>query len=289
MKTTIKKRNNFIVTAIKYIFLITVLFFTLIPVVYTFCAAFKTNMEIMTDPASLFPKQPTLDNFKAAMTGEGFNIPRMFWNSTWYSATVVAITVIMSSLVGYVFARGGNFPGSKTIFALFSSLMFVSLGSITIYAVFEVLNIFNLSDNLWGLVVMKFFQVGIVNVYLVRSYIKGIDPAIDEAAEIDGCSFIGVFFRIISPLLKPILATITILAFKSSWNEYLMPTLFTISRPEQHTLIVGITALKSSGGAAANWNLMLAGATVALIPTFVVYGFANKHFVEGLTAGAVKG
>jgi ABC-type glycerol-3-phosphate transport system permease component len=68
-----------------------------------------------------------------------------------------------------------------------------------------------------------------------------------------------------------------------------MPTLFTISRPDQQTLIVGIMRLKNSGAAAANWNLMLAGATVALIPIFIVYAFCNKYFVDGLTAGAVKG
>ena len=89
--------------------------------------------------------------------------------------------------------------------------------------------------------------------------------------------------------MKPIIATLTILSFQSSWNDYLMPTLFTISRPEQRTLIVGITALKNSGSAASNWNLMLAGAVITIIPILVVYGFANKYFVNGLASGAVKG
>ena len=101
--------------------------------------------------------------------------------------------------------------------------------------------------------------------------------------------FFGIFFHIIAPLLKPILATISILAFNSSWNEYLMPTLFTLSNRQQRTLIVGIMSLKNSGQAAANWNLMLAGATVAMLPILIVYLFANRYFVEGLTAGALKG
>ena len=274
---------------VKYVFLTFVLFLVLVPLLYTVFSAFKTNSEIMTHPEALFPLEPTLDNFKIAMSGDGFNILRMFWNSVWFSVCCVTITVLSSSLIGYVFARGGDFPGSKIIFALFSSLMFISLGSITIYAIFEVLNMLNLSNSLWGLVVMRLFSVGIVNIYLIRSYIRTLSPSLDEAAVMDGCSFIGIFFRIILPLLKPIIATITILAFNSSWNEYLMPTLFTISRPDQQTLIVGIMRLKNSGSAAANWNLMLAGATVALIPVFIVYAFCNKYFVEGLTAGAVKG
>ena len=192
-------------------------------------------------------------------------------------------------MAGYVFARGGNFAGSKVLFAIFSSLMFINMGSITIYPIFQVLGILKLSSSLWGLIVMRFFSVGIINIYLVRSYIKTISPELDEAAEMDGCSFFGIFFHIIAPLLKPILATISILAFNSSWNEYLMPTLFTLSNRQHRTLIVGIMSLKNSGQAAANWNLMLAGATVAMLPILIVYLFANRYFVEGLTAGALKG
>lgn len=283
------KRAEFIKKTIIYIFLCAVLFVTILPVIYTIFASFKTNSEIMTHPETLFPLEPTLDNYKAALTTGSFNIPLMFWNSTYYTVLTVIITITISSLSGYVFARGGNFPGSKVIFTVFSSLMFINMGSITIYAVFKVLDIVHLSDSLWGLIVMKVFGIGIVNIYLVRSYIRTLPYSLDEAAKIDGCSFIGIFFKIIGPLLKPIIATISILAFNSSWNDYLMPTLFTISRPEQRPLIVGIMALKNSGNAASNWNLMLAGATVALIPILIAYAFGNKYFVEGLASGAVKG
>lgn len=283
------KRAEFIKKTIIYIFLCAVLFVTILPVIYTVFASFKTNSEIMTHPETLFPLEPTLDNYKAALTTGSFNILLMFWNSTYYTVLTVIITITISSLSGYVFARGGNFPGSKVIFTVFSSLMFINMGSITIYAVFKVLDIVHLSDSLWGLIVMKVFGIGIVNIYLVRSYIRTLPYSLDEAAKIDGCSFIGIFFKIIGPLLKPIIATISILAFNSSWNDYLMPTLFTISRPEQRPLIVGIMALKNSGNAASNWNLMLAGATVALIPILIAYAFGNKYFVEGLASGAVKG
>lgn len=283
------KKVKIIKKILMYIFLSVILFITVLPIIYTILASFKTNAEIMTHPESLWPLEPTLDNYKTALTTSNFNIPRMFWNSTYYTLLSVLITVTISSLTGYVFARGGNFPGSKLIFSVFSSLMFINMGSITIYAVFKVLNIVHLSDSLWGLIVMKIFSIGIVNIYLVRSYIRTLPIELDEAARIDGCGFISTFFRIIAPLLKPVLATISILAFNSSWNDYLMPTLFTISTPHQRPLTVGIMALKNSGNAAANWNLMLAGATIALIPILIAYAFANKHFVDGLAAGAVKG
>lgn len=283
------KKKNFIINAAIYIFLIAVLIVVVVPIFYTIMSSFKTNSEIMAHPDRLFPETFMLDNYKAAWGSGSFNIPRMLWNSTYYTVLVVIITVTMSSLMGYVFARGGNFPGSKIVFAVFSSLMFINFGSITIYAVFKVLGIIHLDGSLWGLIVMKFFSVGIANVYIVRGYITSLPKEMDEAAEIDGCSFIGIFFRIIAPLLKPVIATLVVLAFNASWNDYLMPTLFTITNPQQRPLIVGIMQLKNSGAAASSWNLMLAGATVALIPVLIVYAFCNKYFVSGIAAGAVKG
>ena len=91
------------------------------------------------------------------------------------------------------------------------------------------------------------------------------------------------------PLLVPILATIAMLSFNSSWNEYLSPMIWTMSNPEQRTLIVGIMQLKSSGEAAASWNLMLAGTVIALLPVLIAYAFLNRFFVQGIVNGAVKG
>lgn len=273
----------------RYLFLTIILLFVLMPIVYTILSSFKTNSEIMAHPEHFFPTEPTLENYRIAWSGKDFNIPRMFLNSLVYTVCCMTFTVVTSALGGYVFARGGNFTGSKVVFGVFSSLMFINMGSITIYPIFQILGILKLSSSLWGLIVMRFFSVGIVNIYLVRSYIRTLPRELDEAAEVDGCSFAGVFFRIIMPLLKPILATISILAFNRSWNEYLMPTLFTLNNKQQRTLIVGIMSLKNSGASAANWNLMLAGATIAMLPIIVVYAVANKYFVEGLTAGAVKG
>lgn len=273
----------------KYLFLLIILFFVMIPIVYTISSSFKTNAEIMAHPEHFWPENPTLDNYRTAWSVKEFNIPQMFWNSVIYTMFCMTFTVTTSAMAGYVFARGGNFIGSKLIFAVFSSLMFINMGTITIYPIFQVLGILRLSSSLWGLIVMKFFHVGIINIYLVRSYVRTLPGELDEAAEMDGCSFFGIFVRIIVPLLKPILATISILAFNSSWNEYLMPTLFTINNKKQRTLIVGIMSLKNSGESASNWNLMLAGATIAMIPIIIVYAIANKYFVEGLTAGAVKG
>lgn len=279
---------KFLARALIYIVLIAVAVFVAFPLLSVIGSAFKSNMEILTMPEVLFPKKPTFENFILAWNSEVFNVPRMLFNSTWYTLSNVVIILMNSALCGYVFARG-EFRGKTLIFAVFTSLMFISMGSITIYPSFEILSGLGLTGSLVGLLVMSCFGIPIVNMHLVRGFVNSLPKEIDEAAEIDGCGFIGRFFKIILPMLKPIMATLAILAFNSAWNDYLMPTMFTLSNPKQHTLIIGIMALKSSGQGATSWNLMFAGTFIALVPVLVIFAFGNKYITKGIAAGAVKG
>lgn len=271
-----------------YIVMITILILVLFPIIYTFLASFKSNAEILVNPGRVFPEHFTLENYKIAWNSEDFDVKRLVWNSTYYTAICVCMGILKSSMAGYVFARA-EFPGKKIMFAAFSALLFIKLGSITVYPLFNILNKIHLNKSLFGLIVVKVFGVPVVYIYLVKSFVTALPRELDEAAKIDGCSFAGTFFRVIAPLLKPVMATIGILSFKNTWNEYLMPTIFTLGNPSQRTLIAGVVALKSTGNAASSWNLMLAGSVIALIPVLLVYTFANKFFVTGLASGAVKG
>ena len=277
------KENWFI-----YILLTVILLIVVFPLVYTVCAAFKPNVEILADPGAIFPKQATLDNFITALSDEDFNVPVLLKNSVYYTVIITVAVIFKSAMSGYVFARG-EFPGKKIIFGVFSALLFIHLGTITVYPLFDILNVIHLNRSLWGLIIIKIFGVNVINIYLVRSFVKSLPEGLDEAARIDGCNFIQTFFYIIAPLLKPVLATVGILAFKNSWNEYLMPTIFTLSNPAQRTLIAGVVALKSGGAAATSWNLMFAGSAIALVPVLIAYAFGNRYFVSGLASGSVKG
>lgn len=273
---------------LSYIVLIIVALVTIFPLFYTIMASFKTNVEILTSPAAIFPKSPTFKNYVDAWNSDVLDIKRMLFNSTYYTVGIVTATLLTSSLGGYVFARG-EFRGKGFWLAAFSSLMFFSIGSVTIYPTLGILNFLHIPKSLPGLMIVRIFGVNIVNIYLVRSYILALPNGMEEAAEMDGCSFGGIFFRIILPLLKPIMATIGVLAFQGSWNEYLMPMIYTLGEPTQRPLIVGIIALSKSGEAAASYNLVFAGTTLALIPVLIAYSIGNKYFVSGLSAGAVKG
>jgi ABC-type glycerol-3-phosphate transport system permease component len=121
------------------------------------------------------------------------------------------------------------------------------------------------------------------------SYMSSIPYEIDEAAKIDGCGFFRIYWNIIFPLLKPLVATVGLLSFRAAWNDYMLPMIFTLANPQKSPLIVGVVSLRNSGEAASSWNLMLAGTTIAIVPMLIVYLFLNRYFIEGLTSGAVKG
>lgn len=276
-----------IIRVICYIILIAALIITIFPIVYAIAGSFKTNTELLMG-STVFPKHPTVENYVYAFQSESFNVPRMMMNSIMYTVYNVVVMILISSMAGYVFARG-KFPGRNLIFICFSSLLFVKTGGLTIYPQFQILQALHLNKGLYALMFLGLFSIPVVNIYLIRGFIDALPKELDESARIDGCSFAGTFFRIIMPLLKPVLATIGILTFNTSWNDYITPNIFTATKPEQQTLIVGLMALKNSDGAATNWNLMLAGSVIALIPVLVAYAFGNQYFVSGLASGAVKG
>ena len=269
-------------------FLIAVAIFAVFPIIFVITGAFKTNSELLTKPELLFPTEWYVGNFIKAWNSDSLNVGRMLLNSILYTAANVVIVLTTSTMAGYTFARG-KFKFKKQIFSAFVSLMFISVGSITIYPQFEILNLLHLNKGLPALLVMQFFGVPVANIFLVRNYVSTIPFTIDEAAKIDGCGFIGIFIKIIAPLLKPLFATLGILAFQSSWNDYLLPNIFTLTVPEQRTLIVGIMALKNSEGGGADWALMFSASALALAPVLLAYMFANRYFVEGIANGAVKG
>ena len=270
---------------IKHILLFLLFALVIYPFIYALICSFKTTQEILTG-TQFWPREIQFGNYAKAWVTANFS--QYTFNSAWYSIISVASALFTSAAGGYVFERG-EFRGKKIVFAMFTSLMFVTLGTANMYPQLEILQTLHLNTSLWGIVVMHFFAVNITNIYLVRSYLAGIPRELDEAAEIDGCSFIKTFFVIILPVLKPVMATVGIFAFGTAWNDYLWPMIVTLSNPAQRTLAVGMISLKGDANAAASWNLILAGAMISAIPMTVVYLIFNKYFIKGIAAGAVKG
>ena len=280
MKMQRRISNLLIFAVLTFIFVIAIF-----PVLYTIMGSFKGNMELLTSN-SLFPEKFVLDNYIQAWNMANFEKYTM--NSIFMSGTIVLGSIFTNTIAGYVFERG-KFPGKNLLFGMVISSMFVSLGSLTLYPTYMIAKFFHINTSLWGVIIIRVFGLNVTNLFITRSYIRTLSKEIDEAAKVDGCSFFSIFTRIIFPLLKPLIATIAILEFRHSWNDYLMPMVFTLSNKNRMPLIVGVMNLKGSGEAASSWNLMLAGSSIALIPMIIVYLFFNRYFIEGLTAGAVKG
>ena len=283
---TKKKKSTGAITAevFSVLFIIVIIIFTLYPVVYTIFGSFKSNAEL-TLGESFFPSEWHFKNYYRAFVEADFL--KYTINSVTISIASMILAVATTATAGYVFARM-EFFGKKFWLTLYTGMMFISLGSVTLYPLYSLLQSVVLNKSKIGMVIIM-TGAQISNVILVMGFVKTIPKELEEAASIDGCSPFGIFFKIIFPLLRPILAVVALFSFRNSWNDYLTPLMMSIGNPELKTLTVAVAQLKYSVNAAAEWNIMLAGAAIAIIPVLVLYLFMNKQFIAGLTAGAVKG
>ncbi|MBQ9862290.1 MAG: carbohydrate ABC transporter permease [Lachnospiraceae bacterium] len=278
------KRN--LSNSIIYIFLAIFFVISFFPVFFTFMSSFKSNMEVLTTGNTLIPKQFVFENYKKAWELADFSTYTK--NSIFLSFFCVIGSILSSTICGYAFSRG-KFKGKELIFYFMISSMFVSLGTLTLYPLLMIMKFVNLNKSLWGVIIIRVFGMNVTNLFIARGFVTSIPTEIDEAAKIDGCSFFGIYRRIIFPLCKPLVGTVAILSFRSSWNDYMLPMVFTMTDPKRMPLVVGIMHLKSSGSTASAWNLMLAGTAISLIPMIIIYIVFNRLFISGMTAGAVKG
>ncbi len=267
-----------------YAFIGIMVIFTLFPVVYTVIGSFKTNSEL-TLGGSFLPETWHFENYIQAFIQADFI--KYTWNSVFLSVAVMALATLTASLAGFVFARK-DFAGKKIWLVMYTALMFIALGSVTLYPIYNLLVKFHLNKSMAGLI-LALVGGQASNVMLTMGFVKGIPKELDEAATIDGCSLYGIFFRIILPLIKPIIAVVALFSFRHAWNDYITTLVMTISLPRLRTLTVAVVQLKYSVNAAAEWHIMLAGASIAILPIIIVYAFCHKQFIGGLTQGAVKG
>ena len=279
------KKLNPTLHIILFVAMIILSFITLFPVFYTVFGSFKLTNEILTS-GKLLPRSPTLANFIKAWVN--INFFQYTLNSVIVCISAVAGTVILSSMTAFVLDRRPALKGNKFIFAMYTASIFISLPVVTIYPIFKIMVDTGLNKSLLGLIVTSMMG-GASYIFMIQSYLRGIPKEIDEAAIVDGCGFFRLYVIIIMPVIKPILATVALLHFRSTWNSYLMPSILSVGNDAIKTLTVAIVELKSSGMEATDTGLMLAGSVISIVPMIVVYIFANKNMMSGLTSGAVKG
>jgi multiple sugar transport system permease protein len=279
-------KSSKIARFVLFVFMAFIALLTLYPIFYVVLGAFKENGELLAGGTNIFPKKWIADNFVDAWQQADF--ATYTFNSVYLAVGVMLLSLLSSSMAGYVFARK-KFKGKELLYGLFVAFMFINVGSITLRPLFELAINLKMNTSLASVIFISAGGGQATYIFLVRGYMNTIPKELDEAAKIDGCTFFQTFYKIILPVLKPILATIALLSFRGGWNEYILPLVFTMTNPAKRPLTVGVTMLKNAGDGAAAWNIMFAGATISIIPILLIYIFTSKYFIEGLTAGAVKG
>lgn len=285
-KIKTKKKSDLLGYGMVYLFLLILTIFTIYPILYVVFGSFKTNQELVLGGSKLLPEQFNFSNYIEAW--ELANFGRYTLNSIFLSTMVMIGVVAIASMAGYCFARR-DFKGKEIIYALLIAFMFINIGSVSLRPLFDLAIKVNLHKSLWGVIFICIGTNQATNIFLVRGYMATVPKELDEAAAIDGCTFFQTFFKIILPILKPVLATVALLSFRGAWNEYILPQVFTMSNPDMRPLTVGVIALKTVGDGAAAWNIMFAGSAMSIVPIVIIYLFSSKYFMSGLTVGAVKG
>ena len=259
---------------------------TIFPVVYIVLGSFKSNVELLVGGSNIFPSEWHFENYVQAWTGAKF--ATYTWNSVVISVGVMLISLFISTMAGYVFSRS-HFRGKNLIYGIFVAFMFINVGSVSIRPLFELATAVHLTESLIPIILISVGTGQATYIFLSRGFVDSVPKELDEAAKIDGCTFFQTFIKIILPVLKPVMGTIALLSFRQGWNEYIMPLVFTMSRDNLRPLTVGVNMLKATGGGAAAWNVMFAGASIAVVPMLIIYIIFNRNFMSGSTAGAVKG
>ncbi|GGD88575.1 carbohydrate ABC transporter permease [Paenibacillus nasutitermitis] len=205
-----------------------------------------------------------------------------FWNSLFVVTAACVFNTIISSLAGYAFAKK-SFPGKEAIFWVYIATMIVP-AQVTLIPTFMIMRELHLLNNLIALFLPVINAFG---VFLCRQFMKdGIPDELIEAAKIDGCKELKIFTTIVIPLAKPVLVSLAVFTFITTWNDFIWP-LIIITDSAKQTLTLALSTLQ--GSYATNYGLVTAGATLTFLPPFIFYMFMQKQFVEGIAFSGIKG
>ncbi len=266
-------------------FMITVSITCLFPLVWMLGTALKTQQTVFKD-MSLIPRHPHWENFYIAWTKGGFGI--YFLNSVLYTVCVVAGIVLIASLAAYAFSRL-KFPGKNFLFYMFLAAMMIPLPG-SFVPLFVVLKKLHLTE---GYILPRIgycfalINVGLsLSIYLLKTFFDQLPTDLEDAARVDGCSKLGIWWHVALPLARPALAVVVIFNSLNVWNEYILAMLILQEKsmmPLQRGLMV------FQGAHMTQYPLLMAGITITAVPIILIYLLMQRHIVKGITAGALVG
>jgi len=282
---TNKKTHNFIRSLLYHGLVASSCFIMLYPIFWMIASSLKPTSEIWTTTASLIPSHPTLQHYIEGWAGFGTITFATFYKNSFIFAIVGTLASVASSAcVAYAFAKI-RFVGRKFWFSLMLLTMMLP-GQILMIPQYIVFSKLNWINTFKPLLVPRFFGNAFF-IFLIVQFMRGIPSELDEAAEIDGCSKVGIFFRITLPLIQPALITAAIFSFYWTWEDFLGPLLY-LQDPHLYTVSLAIRAY-SDPNAGTDWGSIFAMSSLSLIPVFAIFILFQRYLVEGISTTGLKG
>ncbi|MFK8181934.1 MAG: carbohydrate ABC transporter permease [Phormidesmis sp.] len=268
-------------TVLMYVLLGAIAIAMLLPLLWLVSTAFKSPSEnLFQFPPQFFPETPTFANFTKVWNANPFG--RYLFNSTLIAAITVALNLIICSLAAYPLARL-SFKGRELIFSLIVSTILIPF-QIVMIPLYIITVKLGLTNSYLGAIFPGIASA--FGIFLMRQAFQGVPKELEEAARIDGCTELGIWWHIMIPSVRPALVTLAIFVFIGSWSDFLWPLLI-LDRPEYYTLPLGVARL--AGSFSLDWRLISAGSVISILPVILFFVAAQRYIVPSETGSGVKG
>lgn len=253
--------------------------FIVFPFVWMLLTSFKTEADVFSSPGDLLPRVFTLDNYVAVWSQLPF--ARLFLNSVIFAGGVTVLSVFFDSLAAYALARL-SFPGKTIAFIIVIATLMVPY-QITLVPLFQTVFDLHWLNTYQGLIVPR--ATSAFGIFLLRQFFVSVPRDLDQAARLDGAGEFRIYRSIMLPLAKPALATLAVFHFMNNWNDFLWPLVIT-SSDDMRTIPAGLTLF--AGQYVTEHGVLMAGATISLLPLAVAFFFAQRYFVQGIATTGIK-
>lgn len=278
----VRSPNRMVWALLHYLVIILGAAIMVVPFLWMVSTSLKEYAYVIEFPPRLIPAEPTLNNFIQAWTAGKFQV--YFKNSVTVSLASVVLSVLISAMMAYAFARF-NFPGKEVLFFVILLILMVP-NLIGIIPQFLLAKTLGLRNSLFGLVLFYVATSLPLNTFLLRGFFETLPRELEEAMLIDGGNYFTIFARMVMPLSAPALATVSIFSLLGFWDEYVL-ALTLIDDQAKRTLPVAIASFHGQHG--TDWGLVFAASLIAMIPVVLLYVTMQRFFTGGLTTGAFKG
>ena len=276
-----KNNKTWLQISLIYLLLIVIAVMMLFPLFWLLGTSFKSAGEdIFTFPPQFIPQQFTWENFQ--LVWQNYPFGKYLLNSSITAVLTVSLNVLFCALAAYPFARL-NFKGKKIIFALVIATIMIPFQIVMIPLYILVVNL-GLKNSYLGLILPNLASA--FGIFLLRQAFQGVPKELEEAARMDGCSEIGIWWHIMLPAIRPATITLAIFVFIGAWSDFLWP-LIILDRPDFYTLPLGVASLASSLD--LNWRLIAAGSIISIAPVLLLFVILQKYIIPSDAATGVKG